>query len=108
VIFLQDLTERLSSVETVHNALESVHTLKGTINLTSFTFAGQLLYPERGTIEASGSVANVIVDAVILPGPVKVNSGTFTATMDSVSVTDARAEPRRVFCDINPYFRTQS
>jgi len=92
VIFLQDLTERLLSVETVHNSLESVHTLKGTINLTSFTFAGQLLHPERGTIEASGSVANVIVDAAILPGPVKVNSGTFKATMDSVSVTDARAE----------------
>ena len=92
VIFLQDLTERLLAVETVHNALESVRTLKGTINLTSFTFAGQLLHPERGTIEASGSVANVIVDAEILPGPVKVNSGTFNATMDSVSVTDARTE----------------
>ncbi|HET7318284.1 MAG TPA: AsmA-like C-terminal domain-containing protein, partial [Nitrospirota bacterium] len=92
VIFLQDLTERLSSVEAVHNALKSFHTLKGTINLTSLTYAGQLLHPEHGTIEASGSVANVIVDAAILPGPVKVNSGTFKATMDSVSVTDARAE----------------
>ena len=92
VIFLQDLTERLSTVEKVRNALESVHSLKGTINLTSFTFAGPLLDPESGTMEASGSVADVIVDAAILPGPAKVNSGTFKATMDSVSVTDARAE----------------
>ncbi len=92
MIFLQDLTERLSSVEMVRNAMKSVHSLKGTINLTSFTFAGQLLHPGRGTMNASGSVANIIVDAAILPGPVKVNSGTFKATMDSISVIDARTE----------------
>jgi hypothetical protein len=92
VIFLQDLTERLSAIETVRNALESIHSLKGTINLTSFTFAGPLLHPGRGTMEASGSVADVIVDTAILPGPVKVNNGIFKATMENVSVTDARVE----------------
>ncbi len=91
VIFLQDLSERLSTHEMIRNALRSVNVLKGTINLTSFTFAGPLLHPGSGTMEAVGSVENVAVDATILPGPVKVNSGAFKATMDSVSVTDARA-----------------
>jgi hypothetical protein len=92
VIFLQDLTERLSAIKTVRNALTSVHSLKGTVNLASFTFSGPLLHPRRGTMEASGSIADVIVDAAFLPGPVKVNNGTFKATMENVSVTDARAE----------------
>ena len=91
VIFLQDLSERLSTVEMVRNALSPVKSLKGTVNLTSFTFAGPLLHPGQGTMEATGSVENVIVDASILPGPVKVNRGQFKATMDSISVTDARA-----------------
>ena len=92
VIFLQDLSERLSSFEPVRNALKSVHSLKGSINLASFTFAGPLLHPGRGNMKASGSVADVMVDALPLPGPLKVKSGTFIATLDSVSVTDARAE----------------
>ncbi len=92
VIFLQDLSERLSAFEMVRNALKSVKTLKGSINLTSFTFAGPLLHPGQGTMETSGSVANITVDASTLPGPLKVNSGMFKATMDSVSVTDAHAE----------------
>jgi hypothetical protein len=92
VIFLQDLSERLSTVETIRNALKSVNSLKGSINLTSFTFAGPLLHPGRGTMKASGSVADVTVAALPLPGPLKIKSGTFMATMDSVSVTDARAE----------------
>jgi hypothetical protein len=92
VIFLQDIPDRLSAIETVRDALNSVKSLKGTINLTSFTFAGPLLHPGRGTMDASGNVANMTVDAQALPGPVKVNSGKFKATMDSISVTDARVE----------------
>jgi len=92
VIFLQDLSERLSTFEPVRNALSSVRSLKGTINLASFSFAGPLLHPGQGTMKASGSVANILVDAVTLPGPIKVNSSTFKATLDSISVTDARTE----------------
>jgi hypothetical protein len=89
-IFLQDLSERLLTVEIVRNALKSVSSLKGTITLTSFTFTGPLLHPGRGTMDAEGSVADVAVDASILPGPIKVKRGQFKATMDSISLTDAR------------------
>jgi hypothetical protein len=92
MIFLQDIPERLSGIETVRNALTPVKSLKGAINITSFTFAGPLLHPGRGTMEASGTVSKITVDAVSLPGPVTVNSGAFKAAMDSISVTDARAK----------------
>ncbi len=92
VIFLQDIAERLSGIETVRDALKSVKSLKGTINLTGFTFAGPLLHPGRGTMEASGTVSKITVDAQSLPGPVTVDRGTFKAEMDRISVTNAQAK----------------
>lgn len=92
VIFLQDIAERLSAIENVRDALKSVKSLTGTINLTGFTFAGPLLHPGRGTMEASGSVSKITVDAISLPGPMTINSGRFKAAMDRISITDAQAK----------------
>ena len=91
VLILDDIYERRSLLESLYDPLRNMKKLKGAVKLASLKLSGALLHPEEWIIETAGSVEDIDVDFLQLPGPVKVQRGQFKASRSAVTLKNVQA-----------------
>lgn len=90
-ISLQDLYERRAWISPLKEKLRTVQGMTGLITFKTVNFIGPLLHPKRWTMLLEGSLEQVLLKSSLVPGPVSIENGAFTATTSTLSLTDVDA-----------------
>lgn len=90
VIFLNEVYRWRSSFKGLSEVLKDVKGLKGTVRLSSMSFAGPLSRPRVWQMAATGNMENVVLDSPLLPGPAALSQGKFSFAEKKISFSGVR------------------
>jgi hypothetical protein len=87
---LNEIYPWLSSYPKTKEALKNVKSVGGTVAVSAIALKGPLLKPETWRFKTTGSVKNLAVHSTLAPGVVQLSGGTFHATEQELTFSDAR------------------
>jgi uncharacterized protein involved in outer membrane biogenesis len=91
-ILLDEVYPWLMSYKRLSEGLKNLKSLMGAVEASALSLEGPVLKPKSWKFRVAGEVKDIAVDTTLLPKPVTVIRGGFTATPDKISVTDAQTD----------------
>ena len=92
IIYLEDLFERRQRLGRLGDKLRDVQGMKGVVRIAEMTFTGPLLHEERWEMNAAGSLEGIEVQSALVPGPVRIRTGSFKATTKTLTLQNLDAD----------------
>jgi hypothetical protein len=88
VLALEELSAWRSRSKSLSDAVKGLQTLTGIVRLSAISLNGPLLRPDAWRASLTGSVENMTLVMLRLPGPLAIARGTFSLTPSRLDLTD--------------------
>jgi hypothetical protein len=87
-IDLKEIYPWLASSKTISEKLKDLKSVKGIVNVSSLSVDGPFFKPENYRFQMAGNVQNLTVDASLMPAPLELLNGNFSANSKGFIMTD--------------------
>ena len=87
---LREVYPWISSFDKEDKVLKDLKTVSGTLQVSSLKLQGPLTMPKSWSIEATGKVEDIIVDATLFPEPVEMKEGNLKVVEKTFFLSDAK------------------
>ena len=85
-IDLKEIYPWLTSSKTISEKLKDLKNVKGILNVSSMSLDGPLFEPKNYRFQIGGNLQNLAVDSSLLPGPLELQKGDFSASSEKLVI----------------------